>query len=395
MNLRVNRRVQDAVSISDLALLAQRRLPRVIWDYLDGGAEDETALRANRDAFTQWRLCPHVLMGARERDLSISLFGRTHPVPFLIGPTGLNGIFWPGADIACARAAAARGITFTSSTAANASMEAIAAASAGPKWFQLYPWGDRGLWARLMERARDAQFEALIVTVDSLVPGKRERDLRNRFAHQLRMTPAVMFDAICHPRWLASVWLRHGMPRLENIAEFAEPDADARALAEFTYQHRNPSLSWGDMAWIRARWRGPLLVKGILSATDIAAAVDAGVDGAIVSNHGGRQLDAAPATLEVLPEIVDAAGQHMAVLVDSGFRRGADIVKALALGAKAVLVARATLYGLAAGGEAGVARALDILRDEVDRTVALMGRTRVTDLSRDDLLQVNSPRDRR
>lgn len=373
-------RVADAINIADLARLARRRLPRVVFDFLDGGAEDERTLHANRDSFARYRLRPRVLTGNAKRDLSISLFGQALSAPFMIGPTGLNGIHWPDGDLHLSRAASAAGIGFALSTASNNSIEEVARGSPGPKFFQLYPWGDRALCGRLVERAAAAGYKALIVTVDSLVAGKRERDLRNGFAHELRFTPRVAWDGLTHPRWLASTWLARGMPRFENIAEFLPAGAGAHDLAEFTRSQRNPGLSWEDIEWIRRRWQGPFLLKGILTAEDAQRALAAGADGIVISNHGGRALDGAPATIEVLPEIAAAVGGSTSVLIDGGFRRGSDIAKALALGAKCVLLGRAALYGLAAGGEAGVARALAILRDETDRVLALMGCAAVGDL---------------
>ncbi len=365
--------IANAINIDDLARLARRRLPGVVFDYLDGGAEDEVTLRANREAFEGYRFRPRVLTGNAERDLSITLFGERLALPFMVGPTGLNGIHWVDADLALARAAAEAGTVFTLSTPANNSIEQIAKATRGPKWFQLYPWGDRNLSARLIARAREAGYKVLVVTVDSLVAGKRERDARNKFSHELRFTPAVMLDGLMHPRWLAGVWLRRGMPRFENIAEFAAPGANASALAQFTRSQRNAGLAWSDIAWIKQQWGGPMLVKGVLSIGDLQRAAGAGADGIVISNHGGRQLDGAVATIDVLPEIVAAAGKDMAVLIDGGFRRGSDVVKAFALGASGVLLGRATLYGVAAGGQPGAAKAIAILRDEVDRVLALLG----------------------
>lgn len=366
-------RIDRAVSVDDMARLAQARLPRVVWEYLAGGAEDETLLRENRDAFARIRLSPRVLTGRGRQDLSVTLFGNRYAAPFLIGPTGLNGLFWREGDLALARAATAAGIGFVLSTASNTSLEEVAKRTSGPRWFQLYPWGDPALSARLLHRARIAGYAAAVVTVDSLVAGKRERDLRNRFSHEIRITPRVALDGLRHPRWLASVWLRGGMPRFENVAEFLPAGATATDLAEFTRSQRNPFFSWDDVAHLRDVWRGPLLVKGVLAAADAERAIAVGADGIVISNHGGRQLDVAQATIDALPTIAAAVGGRMTILLDSGIRRGSDIVKALALGADAVLLGRATLYGLAAGGEAGVARVLEILRDETARTLALVG----------------------
>ncbi len=365
-------RSDTAANIDGLAALARRRLPRVIWDFLDGGAEDEVTLRCNRAAFGNYRLRPRLITGNGKRDLSITLFGHAFSAPFMIGPTGLNGIYIPDGDLMLARAAAAAGVGFALSTASNNSIEQVAQASSGTKFFQMYPWGGRDLSERLMERASAGGYRALIVTVDSLIPGNRERDVRNRFAHALHFSPKIVWDAMTHPRWLASTWFARGMPRFENVADFAAAGADAYALAAYTRTQRNPFYDWNDIAWLRKNWVGPLLIKGVLTAEDAELSKAHGADGVVVSNHGGRGLDHAPATLDALPGIVQAAGA-MTVLVDGGIRRGSDIVKALALGARGVLLGRATLYGLAADGQAGVSRALAILREETDRVMGLIG----------------------
>jgi (S)-mandelate dehydrogenase len=373
-----------AVSIADLQHRARKRLPKVVFDYLAGGAEDELTLSENRAAFGRWQLRARVLKGHGTPDLSTSLFGEKLAIPLLIGPTGLNGLHWRGADIALARAAADMGTIFSLSTASNVSLETASTASTGPKWFQLYPWGDRTVQARLIERARLAGYKALIVTVDSLVAGKRERDLRNGFSHELRFSPRLLVDALVHPHWLVHTWLRGGgMPRFENVAEFLAPGATASALAEFTRSQRNAGLCWDDIAWMKVQWNGPLLVKGVSCAEDVEPARRAGVDGLIVSNHGGRQVDGAPASLDVLPEVAAAAGHQMPVLLDGGIRRGSDVLKALALGARAVLLGRATLYGVAAAGLPGATSALSILRDELQRNLALVGLSGVGAVSRE------------
>lgn len=372
-------RVRAAVNIADLAALAQRRLPKVIWDFLDGGSEDEVTLRANQAAFDRFAFRPRLATGNGTRDLSVELFGHKLAVPFLIGPTGLNGIYIPDADLMLARSAASAGTGFALSAAANSSIERVAQEPPGFRLFQVYPWGDRTLAARLLNRASKSGYQGLIVTVDSLIPGNRLRDARNGFAHALHFSPRTLWDGLTHPRWLTSTWLARGMPRFENIAEFLPSGADAYALSAFTRNQRNPFYSWEDIAWMRDQWKGPLLIKGVLTKEDVQLSLEHGLDGIVVSNHGGRGLDHAPSTLDVLPEIVEAAGT-LPVLVDGGFRRGTDIVKALALGARCVLLGRATLYGLAAGGQAGVDRAIAILREETDRVLGLLGGTTVADL---------------
>ena len=370
--------LKTATNVADFAAAARRRLPRVVWDYLDGGAEDETTLRDNRAGFERLKIMPSVLTGNAKRDQSVELFGTRFASPFMIGPTGLNGLFWPDADLALARASADVG--FALSTASNNSLEEVAATGPGTRWFQLYPWGDADFSARLLERAKRSSYSAVIVTVDTLTAGKRERDLRNGFSHELRITPRVVLDGLAHPAWLRSVWLGRGMPRFENLAEFLPPGASASQLADFTRSQRNPSFAWEDIERLKRTWEGPLLVKGILASADAVRALESGADGVVVSNHGGRQLDGAPATIDALPDIVAAIGGRGRVLVDGGIRRGSDVVKAVAVGADAVLLGRSTLYGLAAAGQAGATRVLAILRDEVDRTLALAGARSLVDL---------------
>ncbi len=365
--------IRQAHTIEDLARLARRRLPAVIADFLEGGAESEWTLGRNRTSFDKIGLQPAMLAGHHDHSLQTTLFGHAIDTPFLIGPTGLNGIFWPDADLALARAAAARNTGFVLSTPASNSIEEVGAATSSLKLFQLYCWDQRPLWARLIARARKAGYHGLIVTVDAPINGRRERDLRHGFAMDVRISWKTILDGLAHPRWLSSVWLARGMPIMANIAEFAAPGASARQITEYAAARRNTSVSWADMAWIRQQWQGPLLIKGILSCADAQQALAVGADGIVVSNHGGRQLDGVPASIDVLAGIADSVGSKMTILIDSGFRRGSDIVKALALGADAVLLGRATLYGVSAAGQAGVERALDILRDEMRVVMTLLG----------------------
>ena len=362
----------SALNIEDLRQRARRRLPRVVFDYLDGGAEDEVTVAANREAFRRIALVPRITAGIRQPDLSVRLFGQRLELPFIVGPTGLNGIFWRGADGALARAAQAAQCGFALATAANASIEEVGAQTRGVKWFQLYPWGGPAEWKRLMERARAAGFTALVVTVDSLLPGNRERDRRHLFAHDVKITPATVLDGLMHPRWLWSVYLP-GLPRFENLVDFVGPNAGVHEIAAWTRQARSPAISWDDLALLRRMWDGPFLIKGVMAADDATRAIRLGAEGIVVSNHGGRQLDGAAATLDALPAVVDAAGGKLTVLVDSGFRRGTDAIKALALGARAVILGRAPLYGVAAAGQAGAARALQILAEETGRAMHLLG----------------------
>lgn len=371
--------MRAAVNIDDLRLRARSRLPRVVFDYLDGGAEDEITLRANRRAFERLRLMPRIL-GGGVADLSTEIFGHTYAAPYLIGPTGLNGLYWPDGDLHLARAAAEAGIGFSLSTASNTSMEEIAERVGAPRWFQLYPWGRPDFSRALVDRAAAAGYSALVITVDSLVGGKRERDLRHGFSHEIRMSVRVVLDGLMHPRWLASVWLGGKRPRFQNLVSFLGEGVSDRELADFTRSQRNPGFSWEDVRRIRQQWRGPLVIKGIMCAADALRAREEGADGIVVSNHGGRQLDGAPATIHALAEIAAKLDGRTTILLDGGVRRGSDVVKTLALGAKGVLLGRATLYGLAAGGQAGVAQALAILADETRRTMILVGCAATKDL---------------
>lgn len=372
------------VNIDDLRRRARRRLPRVVFDYIDGGAEDETTLRRNRAVFEQISFRPRILAGG-EINTATTIFGEDIALPLVIAPTGLNGLLWPEGDICLARAAEQARVGFALSTASNTSLEDIARHHRGPRWFQLYPWGGPEFSAHLLDRAAAAGYGAVIVTVDSLVAGNRERDRRHGFAHQIRWSPSIVFDGLVHPRWLASVWLRFGAPRLENLAPLLRTGATAAEMADYTRSQRNPSFDWSDIKRIRDRWKGPLVVKGVLTAEDAAMALATGVDGVVVSNHGGRQLDGAISTIEALPPIVNEVGDKMSVMIDSGFRRGSDIVKALALGARAVLIGRAALYGLAANGEAGASQALTILGEEIGRTMRLLGCREISEISRNHL----------
>lgn len=365
--------------------MACRRLPRVIFDYIDGGAEDEITLKRNRQVFESLSFRPRVLTGG-QIDTATTIFGDKLALPLVMAPTGLNGLLWHQGDLCLARATAQAGVGFALSTASNVTLEEVARETDGSKWFQLYPWGKPDFSARLLDRAAAAGYRTIVVTVDSLVAGNRERDRRHGFAHQIRWSPRIVLDGLSHPQWLASVWMRSGAPKLANLAAFLEPGATAAQMAEFTRSQRNPSFDWTDLQRIREHWKGKLVLKGVLTAEDAERALSVGIDGLVVSNHGGRQLDGAMSTLEALPGIVDAVGDLAVVMVDSGFRRGSDVVKALALGAKAVLIGRAGLYGLAAEGQPGVDQAISILSDEIHRTMRLLGCRTVAEISPDHLV---------
>ncbi len=377
-----------AFNVADLREIARRRLPKGIFEFVDRGAEDEVSLRNNRTAFEGIRLRPRVLADVSQRSQEITLFGHRQKMPIAIAPTGAAGIMWHEGEIALARAAAAAGIPFTLATGSLTAMERVVARAGGRIWFQLYMYADRSLSYQLVERAKSAGLEALVVTVDSPVFSNREYNLRNGFTIPLSYTPRNVVDVLRHPRWLAGVWMRYllttGMPRYVNYPEAVKSSISARPMGRAL--KLNDSLTWEDVRVLRKLWPRTLMVKGVLRPQDAALAADSGADAVIVSNHGGRVVDGAVAPIEVLPKIVDAVGKRMTVMVDSGFRRGTDVVKALALGANAVLVGRATLYGTAAAGEAGAARAITIFRDEIDRTLALLGCAGIAALNPDHVV---------
>jgi (S)-mandelate dehydrogenase len=371
----------EPFDVSDYRELARRRLPRIIFDYLEGGADDEKALLRNRAIFDRLRFKPHRLVDVSKRDLTIELFGVRQAAPLLIAPTGLNGSLWPHGDIALARAAAAAGIPFLLSTASNASIEEVAQASSGDNWFQLYIV-ERKLAQEMVERAAAAGYSKLVLTTDVGVNGNRERDLRNRFALPLRYTPSLLIDGLTHPRWSLD-FVRNGMPQLANFRSAQATDVDSQAAV--MNRRMDASFNWSDLAWLRQLWPRELLIKGITTAEDAARSIEEGADGVILSNHGGRQLDDCLSPMQVLAETRARIGQP--ILIDSGFRRGSDVMKALALGADAVLLGRASLYGLAARGEAGVSHVLELLFAEIDRTLAQIGCRAVSQLSTDYLVE--------
>jgi (S)-mandelate dehydrogenase len=365
------------VNTADYRALARKRLPRMVFDYLEGGAEDEIGLRHNRDAFEKVKFQPRRLVDISSRSTRTSLFGKPLSAPMVIAPTGLNGIFWPDGDLALARAAGKFGIPFALSTASTSSIEAVANVASGELWFQLYIV-HRKLAERLVQRALAAGYTTLVLTTDVGVNGKRERDLRNGFAMPVRYTLRTLLDGILHPRWSWDL-VRHGMPQLANFASADVRDAEIQVA--LMSRQMDASFAWQDLKWLRDMWPHTLLIKGISRPDDAEHCIELGADGVILSNHGGRQLDAAIAPLEALSVTSQRIGAP--VLIDSGIRRGSDVVKAVALGAKAVLLGRATLYALAAQGERGVEAVLSMLKSEIDTTLAQIGCPAVTQLDSD------------
>ena len=372
----------NAYSIEALRLAAKRRLPRAVFDFIDGGAEDELTLRENRAAFEKVRLLRKVLVDVSQISTETSILGKTAKLPIAIAPTGAIGFGWRGGDIAVARAAAAFGIPFSLSTTATASIETIAEAAPGRLWFQAYFLKDREFTFGLIERARRAGYDTLMVTADLPVGGKRERDFRNDFSIPFRFTPKNMLDFATRPAWALDMLLR-GVPSLENLVGMAEGGADTRNLVSSVGRNQDAALDWEVIKRVRGAWPGKLLIKGVVLPEDAERAVSLGCDGVIVSNHGGRQLDSEVASFDALPGVARAIGGRSAVLMDGGIRRGSDVFKALARGAQAVMVGRATFYGVCAGGEAGATRALEILSDELTRTMQLCGARSVADIGPD------------
>jgi isopentenyl diphosphate isomerase/L-lactate dehydrogenase-like FMN-dependent dehydrogenase len=373
--------MQDAYNIEDLRRLARHRLPRGLFEFVDRGTEDEVAIANNRAAFERIKFAPHVLVDVSRRSQAVELFGQRYEMPLVIAPTGSAGLMWHEGEIALARAAAAAGIPCALATGSMTAMERVAE-QGGAVWFQMAPWPDRSITHKLVERAENAGYQALIVTVDGPVAANREYNLRNGYTTPFSFTRRNTLDVLMHPRWLLTVLGRYvattGMPRYENYPSEVKQRITAQPMGKARMVTDN--ATWEDMRVLREKWRRPLIVKGITRAEDARTAVDYGADGIIVSNHGGRVLDGVEAPIAVLPEIVAAVGHRTTVMVDSGFRRGSDVVKALALGAKAVLIGRPTLYGTAVGGEAGAAKALAIFRQEIDRVMALIGATAVSQL---------------
>ncbi len=361
-----------AFSIEDLRRMAKRRLPRAVFDFFDGGAEDEGTLRANRAAFERIRLLPKVLVDVSAVDLRASLLGRDSSLPLAIAPTGGISAGRPGAELALARAAKALGVPFTLATPAACTIEQVARDVGGRLWFQLYAVRDRPFREKLLLRARDAGYEAVLVTVDLPVSGKRERDPRNGFVTPFKPNWRNSRDVLFKPAWLLDV-ARHGLPGMANLEGYPFSALNPTDIATAVGREMDPALDWEAVKRLRDLWPGKFLLKGVERPDDAERAAAIGCDGIVVSNHGGRQLDGAVATLDALPAVARAVGGRISVLLDGGVRRGVDILKARALGAHGVLTGRATLFGVMAGGEAGARHALEILRTEYERAMKLCG----------------------
>jgi len=372
---------QGFANVADYREAARRRLSKIAFDYLDGGAEDGHTLARNRAAFSGVHFTPRTMVDVSNVSPVAQLLGYRAAAPMVVGPTGLNGLFWPKADELLARGAAARGVPFALSSASTSLLEDVRAAV--PKaelWMQLYVQKDRRIAESIMRRASEAGYTALLVTVDTPVHGRRDHEIHNNYRLPLPVTAKLIFDLLTHPHW-AMQMARQGTPQLVNLARSLGEAPDLQRQAAALARQMDRSLAWQDVVWLRKHWNGPLLIKGILSVDDARLAHRYGADGIVLSNHGGRQLEGAHAPIEVLPAVADAVGGSLHIYLDSGVRRGADIVKAVALGARGVLLGRAPLYGVAARGQAGVHHVLQLLYEEIVTTMTLVGSCSLDTLS--------------
>ncbi|MBM3644527.1 MAG: alpha-hydroxy-acid oxidizing protein [Alphaproteobacteria bacterium] len=371
--------MQGAINIEDLRKLAKKRLPKIAYDFIEGGVDDEVGLVTNEQSFRRARLVPRYLVDVTVRDQSTTLFGRTYASPIGIAPTGIAGLFRPGADLMLAEAARDANVPFIMSGAATGSIEDLGRIAPDHGWYQLYSAKDDAISADLIARAGDAGLRTLVFTVDVPVGSNRERNLRNGWGWPLNMSLATKLEALRHPGWLLE-YLRTGTPLFANWRKYAGADATPEATAIYMSTQNRAPMTWKHVETFRKLWKGNLVLKGIMHPDDARRAATLGVDGLMVSNHGARQLDLAPAPLEVLPAIRDAVGDRLTVMFDGGIRRGADVLVALCRGAKFVFVGRPTLYGVAAGGTAGATHALGIFKREIDLCMAQMGAPTIADL---------------
>ena len=378
---------RNVLNIEGLRLLAKRRLTKGLFEFIDRGSEDDIALRHNRETLERIKLRSRVLNDTSARDPKSTLFGRPVGMPIVIGPTGPAGFVWYRGETELAKAAAKAGIPFTLATTSNTPMEDIMREGGGWQWYHLYLWRDKEASLKSVPRAHDAGFDALVLTVDSTVPYNREFDIRNGVTMPVRLIPRSFVDILSHPRWLFATIGRYvfadgHLPRYPNI----DMPQDLSLADRRAWLFKNDTLDWDFLKRVRDMWPRTLILKGVLHPDDAVMAADCGVDGLVVSNHGGIASDAALAPIDVLPSVVRAVGNRVTVIVDSGFRRGSDILKGLALGADAIIIGRATLYGVAAAGEPGATRALEILHTELRRTMGVMGLIDITDISRDHVV---------
>ncbi|MPZ52390.1 MAG: alpha-hydroxy-acid oxidizing protein [Acidimicrobiia bacterium] len=376
----VARRLRKAANVADLRRIAKRRLPRGVFDYIDGGAEDEYALNRNSAVFRDAVFRPRVLRNVGKVDASTTILGKRVPFPLVLAPTGFTRIADSPGELAVARAAARAEIPYTLSTLGTRSIEEVAAVSDGRKWFQVYVWKDRGLVAEMLDRAAAAAYEAIVITVDTAVLGRRERDVRRGFSLPPKLGPGTVIDGMVHPGWTWDFVNADPISFANVTGKTVGDGADAISLAEYVGKQFDPGLSWDDIAWFREHWDGPIVLKGVQTVEDALIAAEHDIAAVALSNHGGRQLDGAPAPLHLVDPVAEAVGDRVEVICDGGVRRGSDIVKAVALGATACMAGRAYLYGLGAAGERGVDFVLDHLSQGVEQTMTLVGATTIDEL---------------
>ena len=373
--------MQSMTCIEDLRLLARRRVPRMFYDYADSGSWTESTYRANSDDFGAIKLRQRVAVNMENRSLAVTMAGQHAAMPVALAPTGLTGMQHADGEILAAKAAEAFGVPFTLSTLSICSIEDVAAHTSAPFWMQIYVMKDRAFIERLIERARVARCSALVLTLDLQILGQRHKDLRNGLSAPPRLTLKNIANMMTRPRWCMGM-LGTRRRGFGNVIGHAAGVTDMRSLSSWTSQQFDPALSWSDVEWIKRRWGGKLILKGILDPEDAVLAAQCGADALIVSNHGGRQLDGARSSISALPAIVEAVGKQVEIHMDGGIRSGQDVIKAVALGARGVYIGRPFLYGLGAGGQAGVARCLEIIRNELDITMALCGHRDIADVGR-------------
>ena len=373
-----------AANVADLRLIARSRLPRGVFDYIDGAAEDEITCERNNSDYHNWEFVPSVLRDVGGIEIATSLLGKPMPFPLVLAPTGFTRIVEPPGELSVARAAARRGIPYALSTLGTRSIEEVAEAGAGGRnWFQVYVWKDRGMVRNMIERAAESGYEALCITVDMAVPGRRERDVRNGMTLPPKLGLDTLIEGMRKPSWTWRFVNAEPITFANIVGLHHEDGTSAVALSTLINDQFDPSLSWADIDWFRSLWDGPIVIKGIQSTADARRAAEHGVDAIAVSNHGGRQLEGAPTPIELIEPIVQEVGDEVEVICDGGARRGADILKALALGARAVMTGRPYLYGLGAGGEKGVDWVLDFFEQGMRRTMALTGVRSVAEVDRD------------
>ena len=387
---RVERRLARAASVEDLRRIAKGRLPGGVFDYIDGAAEDERTLAANQAAFADTTFRPRVLRGVRKIDVTSTLLGQPLAFPLVLAPTGFTRIADPEGELAVARAAARAGLPYTLSTLSTRSIEEVRSVSDGRLWFQVYAWRDRGMVEEMVGRAAAARYEALVLTVDTAVHGRRERDVRRGFSLPPTIGAGTIMDGVLHPGWTWS-FVRSEPIRFANVIGREVGDgASPVTLADYINTQFDPALSWDDVDWLRSIWDGPIVLKGVQSVEDAVLAAERGVDAVALSNHGGRQLDGAPAAFSLVAPVADAVGDRTEIICDGGVRRGSDIAKAVAAGATAAMAGRAYLYALGAAGERGVDRVLDWFGADLERTMSLLGAGAIADLDR-SLINLSSP----